>query len=225
MDLSKALRTGLVLATVGCSTTTTIVRTSGPTIEGEVVGGSRDTIFVRRGSGTEDEIPRDDISELDYPGNVHAGFGGALLGYGLLNIAVGFPQCEKRNRDQAAFCTGVFLPAVLGAGMTVWGLVVNRGQAAAVADTSRPSGTGTEKPSAGIFPSWARKQRSDARPREPGVPTSERSAPPPATPAPAPSQATTPTGTPPSESLPAPSSAPESPATPDGSSKSFPVGE
>ncbi len=130
---------GLLLTTMGCSTTSTIARIHEGEVEGEIVGGSADSIFVARDGGGECEITRDDISSIDYPGNVHRNAGVAVLVYGGLNIALGLPTCEERTQDKAAFCTGVFLPAAIGLGLIAWGLVVEHGQTSAVTDTSRPS--------------------------------------------------------------------------------------
>ena len=102
-----ALASSLVL--LACSTTSTIYRKKGPPIEAEVVGGSKESIFVDDGNQWH-EIPRSDIRDIDYPGDVHAGVGAGILAYGALNIAVGFDQCAHANENQAAFCTGVFLP-------------------------------------------------------------------------------------------------------------------
>jgi hypothetical protein len=130
---------GLLLTTMGCSTTSTIVRIHEGKIEGDIVGGSADSIFVARDGGGECEIKRDDVSLIDYPGNVHRNAGLAVLAYGGLNIGLGLPKCEARTQDKAAYCTGVFLPAAIGLGLIAWGLVVEHGQTSAVADMSRPS--------------------------------------------------------------------------------------
>jgi hypothetical protein len=103
------------------------------------VGGSPETIFVRSDDDREFEIKRDDISSIDYPGNVHAAVGGGVLGYGVLNIAVGMPKCNEQTDAKFAYCTGVFLPAAIGLGMIIWGLVVHHDQTSAVEDTSRES--------------------------------------------------------------------------------------
>jgi len=130
---------GLLLTTMGCSTTSTIARIHEGEVEGDIVGGSADSIFVARAGGGECEIKRDDISLIDYPGNVHRNAGVAVLVYGGLNIGLGLPACRDRTQDKAAFCTGLFLPAAIGLGLIAWGLVVEHGQTSAVADTSRPS--------------------------------------------------------------------------------------
>ena len=128
---------GLLVMSMGCSTTSTISRIHEGPIEGEIAGGSPDSIFVTRDSGGECEIKRDEISSIDYPGNVHRNAGIAVLAYGVANIAVGLPKCSERTEDKTAFCSGVFLPAALGLGLIAWGLVVEHGQTSAAADTSR----------------------------------------------------------------------------------------
>lgn len=131
--------TALSLMTIGCSTTSTIARIHGGAIEGNIVGGSPDSIFIATDGGVECEIQRDDISSIDYPGNVHRNAGLAVTAYGALNIALGLPKCNERTEDKAAFCTGVFFPAALGLGLMAWGLLVEHGQTSSVADTSHPS--------------------------------------------------------------------------------------
>jgi len=129
-----------MLLCLGCSTTSTIMRIHEGPIEGDIVGSSAESIFVARDSGDECEIKRDDISSIDYPGNVHRNVGIAVGAYGALNIALGLPKCEERTGDdKAAFCTGVFLPAALGIGLMAWGLLVQHGQTSAASAASRPS--------------------------------------------------------------------------------------
>jgi hypothetical protein len=128
-----------LLLTLGCSTTSNIRRINGPDVEGDITGGSLESIFADTGSGKDVEIPRDEVASIDYPGNVHANVGVGVLLYGGLNIVVGLPECQERTENQTAYCTGVFLPAALGAGMIVWGLLTEHGQKRAVTDTSRRS--------------------------------------------------------------------------------------
>jgi len=130
---------GLGLLCAACSTTSTIARIHEGPIEGDIVGGSSESIFVARDSGGECEIKRDDVSSIDYPGNVHRNAGVAVALYGALNIAVGLPECNERTEHKAAFCTGVFVPAAIGLGLIAWGIAVEHGQTSAVRDTSRPS--------------------------------------------------------------------------------------
>jgi hypothetical protein len=129
--------TELLFMAMGCSTTSTIARIHEGPVEGHINGGSADSVFVARDAGGECEIKREEISSIDYPGNVHRNAGIAVLAYGAANIAVGLPQCQERTQNKAAFCTGVFFPSAIGLGLIAWGLLVEHGQTSAVADTSR----------------------------------------------------------------------------------------
>jgi len=136
-----------LLLTLGCSTTSTIVRTREPPLEGRIVGGSNESIFVATEAGGEYEIARSDVTDVDYPGNVHAAVGAGVLGYGVLNIALGMPGCNERTGDEKFFyCAGVFTPAIIGAGLILWGLVVHEGQTSAFDDTSRRSDLAPPEP-------------------------------------------------------------------------------
>lgn len=132
-----------------CGTTTTLYRSGAAPTDATLVGGTPRSVIVESDAGRE-EIPRSDIYEFDYPGNVHANIGGVLVGYGILNIAVGLPKCDDRPADQrAAFCAGVLMPAALGVGMLIWGLTTNRQAKTAAADTGMISMLPDPAPSLG----------------------------------------------------------------------------
>jgi len=123
---------------MGCSTTSTIARGSGPPLEGHIVGGSPSALVIEDG-GRRYAIPRSDIREIDYPGNVHAVVGGILAGYGVLNVAVGYEDCANGSGTDAqnrAYCVGLFTPGAVGLGMLIWGLVINSGAKRAASDQS-----------------------------------------------------------------------------------------
>ncbi|HVU01674.1 MAG TPA: hypothetical protein VHE30_07980 [Polyangiaceae bacterium] len=128
----------LACTLTACSTTATISRVSGPPVEADIVGGTPSRIIVEDESGTRVAIPRSDIRDIDHPGNVHAVVGSGILAYGLLNIAVGLPECRSRDVEQVPFCTGLFAPAVVGAGMIVWGLLTHSASVDSTMDTSMP---------------------------------------------------------------------------------------
>ena len=112
----------LALALGGCGTTATVTRFDDFEIEGHIVDGSSSSITLLDQSQHERQIPRAQIKKISHPGGAAAIIGGILLAYGLYNISVGVSRCQERG---IAFCTGVFAPATIGAGMGVWGLVVN----------------------------------------------------------------------------------------------------
>jgi hypothetical protein len=142
MKLGVGVRSAVVavtLTTLGCSTTATVFRVNAPPVEAEVVGGSRDAIYVVDDFGRRFPIPRNEIRDVDHPGNVHAAVGAAIFGYGILNIALGYSKCQDRQDNQAAFCIGVFTPAVLGAILMGWGFATHASSVDAVQDLSRPN--------------------------------------------------------------------------------------
>lgn len=64
-------------------------------------------------------VSRDTITDIDHPGNVAATIGGILTGYGIVNIIAGAGDCDRYG---GAYCTGVFLPASIGAPIMAFGL-------------------------------------------------------------------------------------------------------
>ena len=122
------------MGSMACSTTATIHRSNGMMMEGTIEGGSPDYIVVAPRYGRRQEVPRNEIAEIDHPGNVHALLGGIFLGYGIVNIAVGYEECQ--NNGDGAYCTGVFVPAAVGTGLLVWGLATWMGSTSSAEDMS-----------------------------------------------------------------------------------------
>jgi hypothetical protein len=218
---------GLLL---GCSTTTTIHRKHQLPIEAEVIGGTPESIYVADDYGTRHMIARSSIADVDYPGNIHALIGGGLFGYGIFNIAVGLDDCDSEG---AAFCTGVLAPAIIGAGLIAWGLIVHEEQQSALNDTSLrvprrtppriaypPRRPPPDTRPVAPVPVDLPEEPTGPMPTEPGTPNPPASppAPPPPPAAPAPPTAAPPPASPPA---PAPAPAPSAPAR--VPTKAFPV--
>ncbi|MDI1442458.1 hypothetical protein [Polyangium sp. 6x1] len=102
---------------MGCGTTATISRINEPEIEGKIVSSADDMLLVETRAGNETIAARN-VTDIDHPGNVAATIGTLLTGYGVANIVVGAPQCD---RGGAAYCLGVFLPATIGVPLMAWG--------------------------------------------------------------------------------------------------------
>jgi hypothetical protein len=108
------------VAAIGCGTTATITRVNGPQIEAKIVGGDETKLYVQNSSaGDSTSIARNDVTDIDHPGNVAALIGGVVSAYGVVNVVAGAPQCERKG---AAYCTGVFLPAAIGLPIMMYGL-------------------------------------------------------------------------------------------------------
>jgi len=105
---------------LGCGSSATIALKGGQFVEGQIIAGDRESIYVDTGEA-ETNVPRRRIVDVDHPGNVAATAGIVLAPYGVLNIAVGYSKC---NEQGFAFCAGLFAPAVLGFALTSYGFTV-----------------------------------------------------------------------------------------------------
>ncbi len=103
---------------IGCGTTATLTRPGAPEVEAKIMASDSQNIYVENAGGTT-TLARDSITDIDHPGNVAATIGAIVTGYGIANIATGAPDCD---REGAAYCTGVFLPAIIGAPIMAWGI-------------------------------------------------------------------------------------------------------
>lgn len=111
---------------MGCGTTATISRNSGRDIEGRVLGGDDDHVYVKGAGGKPLQVSRDDITEVNHPGNVLAAIGGINAGLGLLGAFVGgycLPVRDSRGREEvrAGPCAVAALDILLGITMVAVG--------------------------------------------------------------------------------------------------------
>jgi hypothetical protein len=132
MVKARGLGVFVCSALSACSTSATITRNDGMSVEGWIQGGTPDTIVVEPRIGERREIRRSEIAEIDHPGNVHILVGGITLGYGGLIAAAGAAQCGEDSVD----CGALFIPALVGAGIMAWGLVTWTGSKDAAAGQS-----------------------------------------------------------------------------------------
>jgi hypothetical protein len=119
--LFSLLRSWLALTLVlalGCGTTADITCKNGMVYHGQIVSSTRSAVRIES-DDEELSIPRRRINDIDHPGNVAATLGGILTVYGILNIAVGAPGCEQKP---SGYCEGVFLPALLGVALLIYGV-------------------------------------------------------------------------------------------------------
>jgi len=127
VDAMRALSWTLAFlaASVGsCGTTATVETAIGKSFEGEIVGGDQREVIIEFASGRRRAIDRQDITDVDHPGNVAATIGTILTAYGGLNIMLGASRC---NSKEPAFCAGLFAPAVVGLALAVYGFAVYGG--------------------------------------------------------------------------------------------------
>lgn len=128
----KRLAAASCLLLLSCSTTTTVYRINGAAIDGHLAGGDSRSVVV---NGVI--IDRDDIVEVDYPGNVHSLVGAIIGGLGTLNVLAGCPEDtftgEPRNRD---WCGAGVIELVVGVPMMIWGIATNQSAKAKFNSTS-----------------------------------------------------------------------------------------
>lgn len=125
----------LVVLVAGCGSTATISRVGGVTIDAEIVSSDARNVYVQ-GSDRVTAIPREEISDIDHPGNGAATAGALLSAYGIFNIIVGAPQCDTKG---AAFCVGVFTPLAVGIPLTIYGAVIWNSSVSAAQPGARKS--------------------------------------------------------------------------------------
>jgi hypothetical protein len=118
----------LVVSTLGCGTQAVISTRYNPHIEGTITGSSQQSMHVEKEKGNTTEVPHADVVDIDHPGNVAATIGGVVAAYGVANIAIGASNCDRQG---AAYCVGVFTPAIIGGSLLIYGLSVWGGSKAA----------------------------------------------------------------------------------------------
>ncbi len=114
--LLAATTVGATLA--GCGTSATLMIRNGVQIHGKIVGADAQDIYLQTAGGSARPIPKDEVTDIDHPGNVAAAIGSLLSAYGVVNIIVVAPGCD---RESLAFCVGVGLPLAVGLPTAFWG--------------------------------------------------------------------------------------------------------
>lgn len=120
MKIVYLLAVLMSLLSINCSNNALIKTTTGKSIIGEVIGASDSNVYIKTFARAK-PINKNEIYLIDHPGNGLAVTGGIIGAYGLLNIAIGLPQCSDYD---ASFCIGVLLPAAIGIPMFVKGLTI-----------------------------------------------------------------------------------------------------
>jgi hypothetical protein len=110
-------------AIMACSTTATITERDTTRYEVAIVRSTPSELIVATRNG-ERPIARDQISDIDHPGNVAIVVGSALLAAGALNLAGLYSCQDSRRSDFCAGWAGGGALALSGLGLVVWGAVV-----------------------------------------------------------------------------------------------------
>jgi len=165
-----ALVVAVSMSVAACSTTSTIHRAHGPAYEAEIVDSDVNTLRVLGDDGRIHEVSREEVTDIDHPGNVVLTVGAILVAVGALvalSISSDRNGSQQEREDATAIALVYGLPGLM---MTVAGGV-----------TYISSKSKADAFEAGRFPSLSRppQVRSLPPPAPPRLP-----APPPAAPAP-----------------------------------------
>jgi hypothetical protein len=117
----NTLRVAALLVLCGCATTATVTTSRG-TIEATILGGDDDALLVMNEAGSKRRVPREDVREIDHPGNVLAtifGISSGLFGA----YTVGFAASGFCGGGSSGGGAGV-LPCALMGSLTVASLAL-----------------------------------------------------------------------------------------------------
>lgn len=118
-----------VLSLCACATTATVSTTHG-VYEGQIVSSNRRELTLHLGDETRDvKIAREDVGDIDHPGNVLAVIGGLVTAGGLADLLLFSPLCDVG----AGYCVGLATPIGVGLAMLIGGLMTWSASKAAAA--------------------------------------------------------------------------------------------
>lgn len=115
-----------VIALCSCASTATLTTTRGTT-EATILGGDDESLAVMNEAGAKKRVPRDQVVDIDHPGNVLAvifGPAGVLFGIETVAFAVGGP-CSRDvtgGGTGPSFCVFAGGLSAVSLGLAAWGL-------------------------------------------------------------------------------------------------------
>jgi hypothetical protein len=126
----------LPLAASACGTTSEIENKSGGVVEARILGGSPGSVYLAGRNHERFTMRRDDIADVDFPGNVLMAGGLALTAVGVWRLRVGDTRCAAFG--QVGTCAVNVVPAIAGLLAVGWGLYSYVRAKRAFADRSKP---------------------------------------------------------------------------------------
>jgi hypothetical protein len=108
-----------------CASTATLTTTRG-TVEATILGGDDESLLVINEAGAKKRVPRDQVQDIDHPGNVVAtifGPAGALFGIETIAFAIGPCRTDLPGGGTGpSFCVIAGGIAAVSLGLAAWGL-------------------------------------------------------------------------------------------------------
>jgi hypothetical protein len=126
----------LPIAAGACGTTSEIENRSGGVVEARIVGGSPGSVYLASPDHGRFTMRRDDIADVNFPGDVLIGGGLALTGVGVWRLRVGDTDCATFG--DVGTCVLNIVPAIAGLLVVGWGLYTYVHARRAFADRSKP---------------------------------------------------------------------------------------
>ncbi len=153
---SRAAALSVAISLAGCSTTATIHRVNGPAYEATIAQSEPTSLDVFGDDGRPYRVPREQVSEIDHPGNVLATVGAVLLGLAGLTASVAATDRNTSDARGTAIAVGVIygLPGLLMAvtGGSIW--LSSKSKARALEEAPLPVvGAPPDRPA--YAPPWA----------------------------------------------------------------------
>jgi hypothetical protein len=115
----------LLALLVLCSCTATLTTTRG-TVEATIVGGDDESLLVINEAGAKKRVPRDQVQDIDHPGNVLAtifGPAGALFAIETIAFALGPCRTDITGGGTGpSFCVFAGGLSAISLGLFAWGL-------------------------------------------------------------------------------------------------------
>jgi hypothetical protein len=136
----------LPLATSACGMSATLENNEGRHVDARILGGSPGSVYLAGDGHTRFTMRRDDVREVDHPGNVLIAIGSVLTAIGGLRIAAGDSRCEDFAQSGDRYCIAMGAPALAGLLVLGAGLYGYFRSSRAFADTSRPEPDPVVKP-------------------------------------------------------------------------------
>ncbi|HEY7370647.1 MAG TPA: hypothetical protein VIF57_00620 [Polyangia bacterium] len=154
----------LPLVVGACATTTTVETRSGNVYEAHTVGGSPGSVYLANKSLGRFSVRREDVADVDFPGNVQILGGLALSAFGGWRLVSGDTQCS--GFGDIGNCMVNVVPSIAGLLIALWGTYVYVRARSAFEDRAKPEPDQVMKPrpAGGPFPGW-RKPDPFADPR------------------------------------------------------------
>lgn len=96
--MRAAIMVGVLAGTLGCGRSATLIRESGPRIEGVIVESDREVIVVEQ-DGERVRVPRSEVVDIDHPGNVALTYGVMGSAFSVLLIVASVPLLTAEPDD------------------------------------------------------------------------------------------------------------------------------